>query len=237
MTRISSRPSTKPQAHGFSLGISMGSANHSGQIFSAIIDWVNEFGFEFGIIDLSDTLNRYSLMLDGTTENAAAGIARQQGDAWLQNNLSQLRSLQVPFKIIRWDNWLNDPRYPSIVKEIELIVEENLQFRSTVYADIANFYARKGHACTAYNARLSMQYLIEEMAAHTLLHSDHDVTTIYPGKQLETYKLIRSGAVRDFPSGIDRSSYIRLIPHEAPAWSDSGQFLGAQGMALGQRKA
>lgn len=233
MTRVTSRPSTKPSARGFTLGISMGSTNHTGRILTGIVDWINESGFEFGIIDLSDTLNRYSLMLDGMTESAAFILARKQGNEWFQENLKELKSIQVPIKIIRWDEWLNDPRHPSAVKEIKIAISSNTQLRAAMYADIANFYARKGYACTPENAHFSMQYLVEEMAAHTLLHSDYDVAAIYPGKQLETYKLIRSNAVSGFPSGIARSAHIRLIPHDVNAWgSETSQPDGK--MAVGQ---
>jgi len=235
MARISSRPSTKPKSRGFTLGISMGSTNHAGHVLAGIVDWVNESAFEFGIIDLSDTLNRYGLMLDGMSENEARNAARKQGDQWLEDNSAALNNLRVPIKIIRWDEWLNDPRYSTTMKEIQNAIDTHPQLKMAIYADISNFYGRKGYSCTTENARLSMQYLVEEVTAHTLLHSEYDVTTIYPGKQLETYKLIRSGAVRDITSGIAHSPYIRLIPHDISAWDASAHQLEEN--ALWQRKA
>lgn len=235
MTRVSSRPSTKPQTRGFTLGISMGSTNHTGHVLSGIVDWVNESAFEFGIIDISDTLNRYSLMLDGMSENEARAVARKQGDQWLEDNAAALRNLSASTKIIRWDEWLGDPRYPAITKEIQSAVDTNQQLRTAMYADIANFYTRKAYSCTPENARLSMQYLVEEVTAHTLLHSDYNVATIYPGKQLETYRLIRSGAVRDnLATGITTSPYIRLIPHDVSVWDTGAHQLEE---AVSQRKA
>ncbi len=236
MTRISSRPSTKPKTRGFTLGVSMGSTNHTSDILAGIVDWINQSNFEYGIIDLSDTLSRYGLMLDGMSENDARAIARKQGDQWLEDNAVLLRDLRTPIKIIRWDEWLNDPRYPAIKKEIQIAINAHPRLRSAIYSDISNFYARKGHSATPENARLSTQYFVEEISAHTLLHSDHYVATIYPGKQLEAYKLIRSGAIQDIPLGIANSPYIRLIPHDINAWP-SGTHQPDERLAVRQRKA
>ena len=123
----------------------------------------------------------------------------------------------MPVKIVRWDQWLADPRLPAVQSDIENIVSRNQPFKSAMLLDISNFYARKGYDLNPGNAKISCRYYVEELAAHTLLHRDHNVATIYPGKQLETYRMIRSRAVREFPAGIENSPYIRLIPHEVPA--------------------
>ena len=86
MITITSRPSGRPSTEGFTLGISMGSANHSGEMLASMVQWANGKGFEYGIIDLSDSLNRYSLMLDGIPETLAHAMARQQGEDWLRKN-------------------------------------------------------------------------------------------------------------------------------------------------------
>lgn len=196
----------------FSLGVSMGSANHRGEALQATVDWLNASSFDSGVIDVSDSLNRYTWMLDGRDAESAHAAARAQGDEWLKTNSHILGSLKKPSKIIRWEEWLADPQYPQIRASVQEVFDGNNRFRMAVYADISNFYARQETQLSPEKVGLSVQYLLEELSAHTLLHRSHPSTAIYPGKQLECYKMVRQKHI-EFPEGIPGSAFVRLVPH------------------------
>lgn len=197
----------------FSFGISMGSENHEGESLSAIVDWINQSSFEKGIIDLSDTLNQYWFLLNGYNVNEAHEISTKQGDEWLARNLSILNKIGKPFEIIRWNHWRNHPEFKETLQTINEIFDQNMKLRMAIYADIAEFYARKNLSPSAGNLDISNKYFLEEMAGHTLLQKEMKCTAIYPGKQLESYKLIRSCGIDNFPDGIPGSAFVRLVPH------------------------
>ncbi len=197
---------------GFVLGVSMGSVNHEGESLAALVDWINQSSFTHGIIDVSDTLNRYSFMSRGFKEDDSRLMARAQGDTWLKKAAPITAYLKKDVKIIRWDTWLDDERYPQTLRDVQSIYDRDSQFRMAVYQDISNFFARREIQPDINQAKHSISYFLEEIAAHTLLHRDNALATIYPGKQLESYRLIRSGY--PFPCGIAASPYVRLVPYD-----------------------
>lgn len=196
----------------FCLGISVGQ-NHSGESLAAIVDWINKSSFEKGIIDLSDTLNRYNFMRDGASEDQSFTLARQQGDKWLSENSSTLKRLKKPIEIIRWDTWLQDPAFEKVKANVQTIHAQSLPLQYAVLQDVKAFLIRKGTAASEKDHLLCRQYLLEEIAGHSLLYRIPDLAALYPGKQLESYKAIRSGRVGGVSAGLAQSPFVRLVVH------------------------
>ncbi len=205
----------------FSLGVSMGSENHDGEALQAVVDWINASSFESGIIDLSDTLCRFGFMLEGLYEESAYLASVKLGDEWLRRNSSILSSLEKPCQVIRWDTWRRHEDFESVSAEVEAAYKKSTALRHAVYADISAYYTRKDIALSPEKVGLSTRYFLEELTAHTLLHRIHDVAAIYPGKQLECYKMVRQKKV-EFPEGIPGSAFVRLVPH---SFANTPQFL------------
>jgi hypothetical protein len=87
MARVALRPKTAWAARSaFVLGVSMGSQNHEGESLKAIVNAINESRFKSGLIDVSDTLNRYRYLQQGFTARAAITKARQEGQVWIERN-------------------------------------------------------------------------------------------------------------------------------------------------------
>lgn len=208
---IKSKGGWKDQTR-FCLGISMGH-NHQSESLEAIVAWINQSPFESGIIDLSDTLNRYNFMRDGVTEDKAAQRALQQGDDWLLQNESILEKLSKPVEIIRWNAWLKNPDYADVHAKVVRAYQENLAFQHAVLQDIKTFLSRKGEDATGKDYALCRAYLIEEIACHSLLYNSSDMAAIYPGKQLESYRVIRAGAVPGIAADLTHSPFVRLVVH------------------------
>jgi tRNA-dependent cyclodipeptide synthase len=196
----------------FCLGISVGQ-NHSGESLSAIVDWINQSSFQHGIIDLSDTLNRYNFMREGVSEQRAMMLARQQGSQWLADNAQTLEKLTKPAEIIRWDSWITNPDFTAMQLRVVNAYQQSLALQHAVLQDIKMFLARKSAPLSSDDYALCRAYLLEEITGHCLLYASSDIAAIYPGKQLESYKAIRAGVVPGLPSGLVESPFVRLVVH------------------------
>lgn len=200
------------------LGISLDSTNHAGENLRKIIDFIND-NFDSLIIDLSDTLYTHHYMATGISHAEAYYKSRAEGDKWIKKHSDILNEITVPFQIIRWDQWTSDSDYKAISDEFYTLFEENTTFKNAVVADIKQYYKRKldiNIDNVSYNSlRSSIAYIIEEISCHTILTRQYpDVTVVYPGKQLESYKVIRNGIVTDAPSGIETTKHLRLCLYE-----------------------
>ena len=216
MAKINIKPKAAWRARSsFVLGVSMGSQNHVGEALEAIINQINNGSFTDGIIDLSDTLNRYRYLAEGKTMAEATAIARNEGNRWLEDNGHILSKLTVPTAIRRWDEWLNHPEYSTAREQYKKLYKSNPSLRLAIDQDIENFYARNyGVAEITKTMRsLSTKYYLEELAVQTLILTEKSSTVMYPGKQLECFKLIRSGKIADAPTSLVNSPYARLVVH------------------------
>lgn len=202
----------------FSLGVSLGSSSLESDNLRAIVDWLNEFGFSEGIIDLSDALYRYTYLSQGLPQQEAMTRSIEDGDAWLNRNQSIIQGLNMPFKIIRWSNWLKNPKFYDYMRYFLAQYEQKTEFRAAVDADIERYEKRKyGVSLKASNVSSyaqSVNYFCEELSVHSILFEQYPSVSIYPGSQLETYKGIRAGKLVAPTDGIRNSKYLRLCLYE-----------------------
>jgi tRNA-dependent cyclodipeptide synthase len=206
----------------FMLGISMGSQNHEGEALEAIVERINSGSFTQGVIDLADTLNRYRYIADGKTEQQAIDISKKEGDAWLERNTHILSRLRVPAIIHRWDEWLNHPKYEDTIERMRMLYTDSHALRQALDKDIEGFYIRNYGTSEIPDERkdLSVEYYLEELAVATIMLEDKPSLVMYPGKQLNCFRLIRDGKLPEAPASLSNSSYSRLIIHSferAPA--------------------
>lgn len=199
----------------FMLGISIGSQNHEGEALEAIIDRIDEGGFAHGVIDVADTLNRYRYIGDGAPEQEAIDIARQEGNDWLNRNAQILSRLRMPVVIHRWDEWLNHEKYSDSIAQIRSLHANSNALRQALEQDIDNFYVRNyGTAEVSEKRRsLSAEYYMEELAVAAIMLEENPSLVMYPGKQLNCFRLIRDGKIPDAPRSLSNSSFSRLIIH------------------------
>ncbi len=200
------------------LGVSLHSTNHSGEKLSAVIEYINQ-NFNNLLIDLSDTLYSHHYMSLGLSRTEAFFKAQLEGDRWIEENQAILDKINIPYKIVRWENWLKHEDFQSLYDNFYDLFVTNDVFHEAVMVDIRNYYKRR------YNKdvdgmhhrflKSSVAYLIEEIACHTLLAREYtDIVNVYPGKQLECFRVVREGKVKDAPSGLENFGHIRLCLYE-----------------------
>ncbi len=215
MARVAFRPKAAWAARSsFILGVSMGSQNHEGEALKAIVNVINEGRFTSGLIDVSDTLNRYRYLQQGFSEEAAITKTRQEGKAWIERNGKILSELRLPVSVRRWDEWLSAPDYVAMRSLFGKLYEQNVVLRGAVEKDIAHFFARQGVSDISESSRvLSRRFYLEELAVQSLIFRKYPGTALYPGKQLECFKVVREGRVPGAPASLVSSPYVRLVVH------------------------
>lgn len=207
------------------LGVSLHSHNHTGEKLATIIEYIND-NFETCLIDLSDTLYAYHYMsTEGLSRAEAHCIAASEGDKWLANNADIIQKLKIPYEIVRWDTWLNHVDFKDLKNEYFALFDTNKIFRDALLQDIHNYYDRR-HNKDVRNVPVkflkgSISYLLEEITCHTLLARDISCVNVYPGKQLECFKVIREGLVDNAPRGLETFGHIRLNLYEVADTQES----------------
>lgn len=193
------------------LSVSVGQSKHEGHELRAAIDWIGATGKPW-IIDLSDTLQRHNLL--GQPLPAAHAEMQRRGDQWLDCNADLLaRALHAP-EIVRWDRWLDDPRFAETHAAVRRAAATDAGFASAIAHDVEKFTARGDGRQRA----ASIAFIWEECAALSLLGRDYNCCRIYPGHELQALQYLRAHAAH-ITTGYDRIGYDRFsietrnIPH------------------------
>ncbi len=157
------------------LTISVGQATHEGELFAATMELINaSFGSCTLLID--DTLQRHTIALD-QSEGADFynNIALEEGELWLQRNKKYYGNLAIPLKIMRWDFWLNHPKFNAKRKEIIELIENDPTYKLTFVDSIETFlkkYRERLVDSLSFDIerarQLSFDFVVEECTALSL---------------------------------------------------------------------
>lgn len=207
----------------YCLGVSLASPNHQGDALVALVDWINrQEQFQSGIVDLSDTLHRFNLMMDaGFSEAEARRDAVRMSNEWYQRHRPILQTLKVPFECITWDHWRSDGRFAIYKRAFEDAYRSGGPLADAIRGDVDAYFKRRfGYGvndASEHQRMLCVNYLIEELSAHSVLYQTFpNRATIYPGRQQRCYALVREGRPPDIPRGLCSSSHVRLVIHGKP---------------------
>lgn len=216
--KASFKGSTKKLANfdKFVVGVSMGSQNHVGAAFRATVDCINATDLKNGVLDVSDTLRRYSL--DGLSEDDAHQQAKQQGQKWLVENTEAVQKFRVPINVVHWDTWLQDDRFCDYLAQFQRAYQHSNALRAAVDEDVKNYYNRRPNSHVIDDKRMdsSVRFYLEELAVMSIQFADEPAAQIYAGKQLNCLKVVRDGLVPKVPDGIRNSDFFRINIYDVP---------------------
>lgn len=205
------------------LGNSLFSSAHSGQFLESMIEWINnDTDFDYVLVGLSDTLNRYSVQNENNISTADAyNVCLKKGDEWVENNEHIIKKLNKPFKFVRWDYW-----FTKHAEEINLykqfygnLYNSDPVMRAHLHSDINAFCKRRYGTSILHlspqQMQLNQNYLIEELAVYSAIFKDiGSCTMVYPANQLKIIKAVRTGEVQGIPNTIDNTDFIKLFLQE-----------------------
>ncbi len=162
-------------------GISVGMPYHEGDKLRAALDWAIP-RFKKIEVRVSDTLQRYNM--PGNPDDNK-DLARAAGDAWIERNRSTLNRVPHLF-LFRWDDILEDLRYPGYYQEVEKRILKDTDFNEAIRDD-AEEYSRRTHR----EISICISFLKEELAAFSLLQDKSPAAEVYPGSFLKSRMLLR----------------------------------------------
>jgi len=188
------------------LGISLGKEAHEGANLRAALRWIANTGKPC-IIDLSDTLQRHNFVADGMSEEEAFRFTRQRGDDWLERNKDSISLLPCSPIIVRWNDLLFLEEFFLVQAEFLKLAQTDQQLKSSIEEDVRSFCDRRANLSSEERARFekcSKDFILEEMAGHTLLSRQYDYAVLYPSCGLKSLKLLREGKIDGAPMGMQR---------------------------------
>ncbi len=194
------------------LNISMKNANQTGDKLLAMVQWVNE-NFEKCIVNVSDTLQRHNLRLQGIANDNAYQQSLELGNQWLGENKATLDQIQIPHTVVRWQHWLNLQKVKNLKTTLYALYQTSEAFRSCVDADMSNWIARQGIETTSKAYQNGLAFLLEEFAVHSYMaQREYNLNNLkmvqaYPARQLCAEHYLRAMYGR---LGLEKSIFGRL---------------------------
>ncbi len=151
------------------LPISVGQEYHEGEKLRATLRTVNA-SFKSCTIAVCDTLQRYSIrILKNKNDEESYQIAKQEGYEWIANHKKIIEhELQIPYKIIRWDHWLQQEIFQKNLIIIKELYNFNQEFTRAVDQTVNQFLSRQEKLRDDTELKVfftqSLEYLFEEIA-------------------------------------------------------------------------
>lgn len=176
------------------LPISVGQAVHEGAKFAATIKLINT-SFKQCTILVDDSVQRHTIGIINhhATSNELYQLALQEGDAWLKRCELSYNQLTIPYNIMRWDDWYDNPNYINSHLRVQNEYDSNEKYRNAIHTNINDFLMRYLSRFSNVDVnkdrafKLCRDYLIEECAVMCLWTENAYDFEIYPRYTYLTY--------------------------------------------------
>lgn len=184
--------------------ISVGQKMHEGEKFYSTMKLINA-SFQECTILVDDSIQRHTMKIQNDQEeDILHQLANQAGDNWLTRNSISYESLDIPYKILRWDDWLNHTKYSQSYEQISSYYQNNTEYRNELNKSIVEFLARYVQKPENINFNYEkafnccIDYLMEECAVMCLWAESAYLYEVYPtGRNramITTYEMIIKSA-------------------------------------------
>jgi len=163
------------------LQISVGKPKHEGAKLAAAIEW-SSHRFDKTILIISDTLQRHNFIAEGLTSSEAYRRAKELGRNWIAKNIQTILNANNEIEMTFWDDWLNHEHFCLQKHKIKKLYSQNIHFKHDIHL-MAQKFSHKNNQNN--NERMmynqSIQYILEELAAFSIMYSSQKALDIYPG--------------------------------------------------------
>ena len=150
--------------------VSVGRDDFEDRRLKATLETINS-SFKECTIAICDTLQRYTLEIENPekSEQELYELSLLNGDQWLDRNRSIIEScIKIPYKIIRWQDYLKSPKFKEYLKESLDFYYSDDKYRAVVKEAINSFLERRGKKNCSDEIdtcfETSLKYLMEEYA-------------------------------------------------------------------------
>lgn len=181
--------------------ISVGQPYHEGEKFAATVEWAARH-FKCLHVLVADTLQRHN----GPIKYG------EDGKNWYARNRGALDECGKPITVSYWDEWRAKREYPGTEEQFRGAARPGSLLDSALRHDAEAFVARQVRAGGSGSLERSVCYLIEELAVITLQARELPAPNarIYPGAELECFRVVTRGLVEDAPLGLERQYHTTI---------------------------
>lgn len=181
--------------------ISIGQKNHTGDKLKATLEWASN-RFDKVVLIVSDTLQRHNLIAQGYDEDLAYYNSKISGLKWFDENIQAITELGDKAVITYWDDWLKHEEFDKQHDHMKELYKSNEQFKVDIDELTERFSSRTQDDLKPLAKTQSRIYLIEELAAFSIMYKTHDAIDIYPGDILrKTLCNLKKGAYGNSTDG------------------------------------
>ena len=206
------------------LPISLGHGYHEGEKLESLFYWANK-RFDNLVINLGDTLHRHNLMKIGHESESAFRESLMLGDQWLERNQPLMgRQITKPCRLTRWADWILNPAYNDLEKEIQSHFDNTEAFRDAVQSDITRFTIRQ----TTDNATMisnditcskSVSYLLEEATVNILMCRAYQAVRAYPADDMNCFQYLSAASLPPAIQGLEQSIRVNVKFKRKPSFA------------------
>lgn len=173
--------------------ISVGQSKHEKDKFDNTLNWA-EKRFDKMTILVNDSLQRWNIM-HNISEDMAYKQSKQAGDEWIKRNLRDKDLPQDKVRVIRWDEWLENPKYKEKLALVNDLYKNNATFKAEIEAEINRFQERNNYN---FNPDLCRKYLLEETAVFQIIfEEEEEAADVYPGSTLLPVTIAYEGKIKE----------------------------------------
>ncbi|MBY0545625.1 MAG: tRNA-dependent cyclodipeptide synthase [Gammaproteobacteria bacterium] len=161
------------------LTISVGQPIHTKNNLRGAIELLNDASFQDCIIMVDDSIQWRTLIINALIKgelkpemvslqkNHYMRKAIDAGTEWLRESQEWISALKLPYKIVRWKDWMDSNAYDSALTDMLKIYDITPAIRKAIDDTAKNFLSRKitnDHPLYELCKTLCIDYLIEECA-------------------------------------------------------------------------
>lgn len=175
--------------------ISVGQNYHEGEKLEATINFINE-RFKCCKIMVNDTLQRHTLSFVNSVDSKKAyNHSLELGKQWIDRNSKICKTLQIPYEIYQWSDWLNHPKFDLYKSEVDKVHLLDNDFIRMIHKSSAEFLERCRNKIDCnydYAYQKCIEYLKEEIAVMFGIWKEYNYDFIlYPGKMIDVLNFYR----------------------------------------------
>jgi tRNA-dependent cyclodipeptide synthase len=199
------------------LAISVGKEQFEGDNLDAAIEWIASTSWPC-VVRVSDTLQRHNLMLKGMGVREAYKKANENGLDWLKRNRGRFSRISNSLTFVRWDELMNDPSFEEVHLAFQKVVQTNPELKNSLREDIESYCNRRPEQSFEEKSLLASyckNFILEEMAGHTILARRQEFTNLYPSKGFKSLNLLSNG-IEGMPQGLEKVVRVRYTIEKAP---------------------
>ena len=206
--------------------ISVTNRHCSGEYLRCQLLWGREL-FDQYVFSVGDLLNEYSYQVVGhpvygkLSPAHAKRIAHSEGESWCTANFDMISEVLSPgsFKIIRWDSWRKAAGFDDRVRRLKRLAKKDSEVRKALEADALDYLRRQRYERTLSTGEMDIMVMhtLEELAADQTQAEASPTLFLYPGDEMQTYRVLDGNPLAPSAIGEMDYRYIELRKRSARA--------------------